>query len=67
MQFINNALYHILSRKNEFCCLCFESVGCNLTNIYDEIELKAQPSDSQITFSEVLSSLLGSEVTYCYC
>lgn len=63
MNFVKKALHQILSKQNEYCCLCFESVKGNGVNIYDEVVLKTPKSENHIKLSEILISLLGEEVS----
>ncbi|XP_047541085.1 zinc finger protein 816-like [Vanessa atalanta] len=61
MAALNHVLQSIITRKNEFCCLCLKVIKENSVTVQDEVILKEDDKDCAIKIFDVLTFILGSE------
>lgn len=70
MAALTQVLQSVLTRKYKFCCLCLKVITENTVNIHDEVILKEDDNESPIKIFDVLTDILGFDVSiftyYCF-
>lgn len=70
MAALTQVLQSVLTRKYKFCCLCLKVINENTVNIHDEVILKEDDNESPIKIFDVLTDILGFDVSiftyYCF-
>lgn len=70
MAALTQVLQSVITRKYKFCCLCLKVINENTVNIHDELILKEDDNESPIKMFDVLTDILGFDVSiftyYCF-
>lgn len=63
MAALARVLQSVITRKYKFCCLCLKVINENTVNINDEVILKEDDNESAIKIIDVLTDILGFDVS----
>lgn len=66
MEALTQVLQSVITRKYKFCCLCLKVINENTVNIHDEVILKEDDNESPIKMFDVLTDILGFDVSIFY-